>query len=61
MPQTTENSRTKKVGRTAENGGTGGVEANPVDERDGGDWAAVVARALGLREEGIFRTIVGYH
>ena len=31
-----------------------------VEESAGGDWAVVVARALQLQEEGIFRTIVGF-
>ncbi len=37
---------------------TGGGSA--VDGLVGGEWAIVVARVLALREEGIFRTIVGY-
>ena len=36
------------------------VGGNPVDEKAGDDWAGVVRKVLGLREEGIFRTIVGY-
>ena len=31
-----------------------------IDERIGGEWSGVVARVLGLQEEGIFRTIVIY-
>lgn len=31
-----------------------------VDETDGGDWVVVLAKVLGLQEEGLFRTIVGY-
>ena len=36
------------------------VGDSAVDERIHGDWAGVVAKILGLQEEGIFRTIVGY-
>ena len=38
----------------------GGAGDGGVDESAGGDWAVVVARALQLQEEGIFRTIVGF-
>ena len=31
-----------------------------LDKRAGGEWMDVVARVVGLQEEGIFRTIVGY-
>ena len=32
----------------------------PVDEQGVGAWAVVVGRVLGLQEEGMFRTILGY-
>lgn len=46
----------------AEAGGGGGAAGGgtAVDDRAGGDWAAVVTGVLGLQEEGIFRTIVGF-
>lgn len=47
-------------GRTEASGCGGASEASTMDERDGGDWAVVVTRVLGLQEEGILRTIVGY-
>ena len=40
-------------------GGTGGGGMIAGDETDG-KWAVVMAKVLGLQEEGIFRTIVGY-
>ena len=38
----------------------GGAGASRVDGRTGGGWAELMARVVGLQEEGIFRTIVGY-
>ena len=38
--------------------GTGG--SSSLDDSVGGDWGGVVAEVLSLKEEGIFRTIVGY-
>lgn len=31
-----------------------------MDGRTGGDWAVVEVKVLGLQEDDIFRTIVGY-
>lgn len=36
------------------------VEGSSVGEIDGGDWAVVMVNLLRLREENIFRMIVGY-
>ena len=36
------------------------VGGGTVKERAGDGWAAVMPRVLGLQEEDIFRTIVGY-
>lgn len=47
-------------GRTEANGCSGAVGASPADEQSGGDWAVVAAMALGLQEEDMFGTIVGY-
>ena len=52
-------SRAKK-GKTEASDCRGDEEAGPVDERGIGDWAVVLAKVLGLQEEGIFRTIVGH-
>eukprot|EP00752_Nemacystus_decipiens_P011995 g10634.t1 len=49
-----------KLRRTQAIGCGGDVGASPVDGRTGGDWAEVVATVVGLQEEGIFRTIVGF-
>ena len=50
-----------KAARTAAGGcGEETVGGDPVGGEAGDDWAAVVRKALGLQEEGIFRTIVGY-
>lgn len=38
---------------------SGAVDASPVDERVGSDWAVAFAIVLGLQEEVIFRTTVG--
>ena len=41
-------------------GGIGTVRNSTEEDKPSGDWAEVVTSVLGLEEEGIFRTIVGY-
>eukprot|EP00752_Nemacystus_decipiens_P011987 g10627.t1 len=49
-----------KLRRTQAIGCGGDVGASPVGGRTDVGWAEVTARVVGLQEEGIFRTIVGY-
>ena len=44
-----------KLTTTETSSGSGGT----ADDRGGGDWTDVVARVVGLQEEGTFRVIVG--
>ena len=57
--QHTETGRTTsgraKLEGTKENAG-----GSALNESTGGDWAVMVTKVLHLREEGVFRTIVGY-
>lgn len=55
--RTRDNSKLARAGDSSgDESGCGGT----VEARTGGNWAGVVARVLELREEGIFRKIVGY-
>ena len=49
-----------KVARTEASGCTATVGGSTSCEQTSGDWAGLMTVVLGLQEDGIFRTIVGY-
>ena len=49
-----------ELGRTETGNGKGTAGKRSMDGRADGDWAVVVANVLGLQEDGIFWTVVGY-